>query len=87
MLAIVAIALVGFLMLSGRMRYTRSLRVFVGCFVLFGASAIAALFTDVGGERSIQVPVAIAAENAQPQRDLPPSKESPYSRASVMRNR
>ena len=39
--AIIAVAFIGFLMLSGRVDVRRALQVIFGCFLLFGASSIA----------------------------------------------
>ncbi len=44
--AIIAVAVVGFMMLSGRMNWRYGATVIVGCFVLFGAATI------VGGIRT-----------------------------------
>lgn len=82
-LAIIAVALVGFLMLSGRLVFLQSLRVIVGCFVLFGASAIAALLMGSADETWVPARIAVDTENAQPREELPPSDYSPYSRASA----
>ncbi len=38
--AVIAVATVGFLMLTGRIEWRRGLTVIVGCFVIFGAVAI-----------------------------------------------
>jgi type IV secretion system protein VirB2 len=40
--AVIAVAAVGFLMLTGRIDWRRGLTVVVGCFVIFGAAAIVA---------------------------------------------
>jgi type IV secretion system protein VirB2 len=40
--AVIAVAVVGFMMLSGRMNWRHGITVIVGCFVLFGAAAIVA---------------------------------------------
>ncbi len=40
--AVVAVAVVGFMMLSGRMNWRHGITVIVGCFVLFGAATIVA---------------------------------------------
>ena len=40
--AVIAVAAVGFLMLTGRIEWRRGLTVIVGCFVIFGAVAIVA---------------------------------------------
>ncbi|MEP7210987.1 MAG: TrbC/VirB2 family protein [Alphaproteobacteria bacterium] len=40
--AVIAIAIVGFMMLTGRMNWKHGITVILGCFILFGASAIVA---------------------------------------------
>ena len=40
--AVIAVAVVGFLMLTGRIEWRRGLTVIVGTFIIFGASAIVA---------------------------------------------
>jgi type IV secretory pathway VirB2 component (pilin) len=40
--AVVAVAIVGFMMLTGRMNWRHAITVIVGCFILFGAAAIVA---------------------------------------------
>lgn len=40
--AVIAVAAVGFLMLTGRVDWRRGLTVVVGCFIIFGAVAIVA---------------------------------------------
>lgn len=40
--AVIAVAMVGFLMLTGRIEWRRGLTVVVGCFIIFGATAIVA---------------------------------------------
>lgn len=41
-IAVIAIAAVGFMMLTGRMNWRYGATVIIGCFILFGASAIVA---------------------------------------------
>jgi type IV secretory pathway VirB2 component (pilin) len=38
--AVIAVAAVGFLMLTGRVEWRRGLTVVIGCFIIFGATAI-----------------------------------------------
>jgi type IV secretory pathway VirB2 component (pilin) len=45
-LCVIAVATVGFLMLSGRLPVRQGLRVVVGCFILLGAPIIASTFTS-----------------------------------------
>lgn len=40
--AVVAVAMVGFMMLTGRMNWRHGVVVVLGCFILFGAAAIVA---------------------------------------------
>lgn len=40
--AVIAVAVVGFMMLTGRMNWRHGITVIVGCFVLFGAASIVA---------------------------------------------
>jgi type IV secretion system protein VirB2 len=40
--AVVAIAVVGFMMLTGRLEWRRGITVILGCFIIFGAAAIVA---------------------------------------------
>ena len=40
--AVIAVAVVGFMMLTGRIEWRRGLTVVIGCFVIFGAAAIVA---------------------------------------------
>lgn len=44
--AVIAVAMVGFMMLTGRMRWKQGATVVLGCFILFGAATI------VGGIRA-----------------------------------
>ena len=47
--AVIAVAVVGFLMLTGRMDWRRGLTVVVGCFIIFGAAAIVAGIRSAAG--------------------------------------
>lgn len=50
--AVIAVAIVGFMMLTGRMDWRRGITVVVGAFILFGAAAIVAgLRTVASGVR------------------------------------
>ena len=40
--AVIAVAVVGFMMLTGRMNWKHGITVIIGCFILFGATAIVA---------------------------------------------
>ena len=47
--AVIAVAAVGFLMLTGRIEWKRGLVVVIGCFIIFGAAAIVAGIRQVAG--------------------------------------
>src|SRR4051794_2600811 len=47
--AVIAVAVVGFLMLTGRMDWRRGLTVVVGCFIIFGAVSIVAGIRSMAG--------------------------------------
>jgi type IV secretory pathway VirB2 component (pilin) len=57
--AVIAVASVGFLMLTGRIDVRRALQVVFGCFILFGASNIAqGIMAGINGYGAQQVPDA-----------------------------
>jgi type IV secretory pathway VirB2 component (pilin) len=47
--AVIAVAAVGFMMLTGRMDWRRGLTVVIGCFIIFGAAAIVAGIRSMAG--------------------------------------
>ncbi len=47
--AVIAVAAVGYLMLTGRIEWRRGLTVVFGCFIIFGATAIVAGIRSVAG--------------------------------------
>ena len=79
-LATIAIAVVGLLMLQGRLAWRQGARVVVGCFILFGARSIATglhgLSADAigGGETRL---VASPAPQPPPAQPLPAPSSSP----------
>jgi type IV secretion system protein VirB2 len=40
--AVIAVAITGFMMLSGRVNWRHGITVIIGCFIIFGAAAIVA---------------------------------------------
>ncbi len=87
-IAIIAIACVGFFMLSGRIDIRRGLSVVVGCFLLFGARDIAeglrsaALSDNVVMVSSVPPPPAFANPAPKPPA---PNGYDPYAGAAVTR--
>ena len=85
-LCVIAVALVGFAALGGRLPVRMGARAVLGCFVVLGAPVIAAALMWQGEEPSPQVVYqaeSVAAEPARP--DLPPADYDPYSGASLRR--
>ena len=89
-IAVIAVAAIGLLMLNGRIDGRRGATVVTGCFLLFGAPAIAAglrglvtapdaVVAAPAVDSSITAPVAVAAPKP------PPTPYDPYAGASIMR--
>ena len=81
-IAVIAVACVGLMAISGRVSIRYGLTVVLGCFILFGASTIVAGIQSFigGGDRA--VPPATAAPPALPALP-PPQPYDPYAGASV----
>jgi type IV secretory pathway VirB2 component (pilin) len=87
--AVIAVASIGFLMLTGRIDIRRAAQVVIGCFILFGASSIAQGI--VGGVNSLGGQQASAAQATPPlvsppppaPTSLPPKAYDPYAGAAV----
>ena len=91
-IAIIAIAAIGYSMLSGRISARRGLTVVLGCFVVFGAPAIAlgiaSATSKVAGERYLDPPIDVVRSEPQFSPPLPspsPANADPYAGASVGR--
>ena len=88
-IAVIAIASIGFLMLSGRTDVRRAAHMIVGCFVIFGASAIAsgmvgAISRVSDSDAVVQAPTpppAVAPPVGYPNSN--PSAFDPYAGAAV----
>ncbi|WP_336297266.1 TrbC/VirB2 family protein [Sphingomonas sp. 7/4-4] len=85
--AVISVASVGFMALSGRVDLRRAVTVIVGCFVLFGAPGIVAGLRDLAGGGSASVlasspplPADLSRLNTRPQR---PADYDPYAGAAV----
>ena len=85
-LAIIAVACVGLAMLTGRTDVRRSAHVLFGCFIIFGASAIASgLRTASGGTSSQLADAEVMASPAPPPAypSAPATPFDPYAGAAV----
>ncbi|WP_084140336.1 TrbC/VirB2 family protein [Brevundimonas nasdae] len=89
-LAVIAVASVGLLMLSGRINLRRGVTVVLGCFILFGAANIArGLRSALAATSQNMVIAATPAALPLPELEPPPSLETgasdPYAGASLRR--
>ncbi|TXC73384.1 TrbC/VirB2 family protein [Sphingorhabdus soli] len=82
--AVIAIALVGFAMLSGRIDWRRGLMAVAGCFLLFGAPAIVAGLLG-SREWSGGGAVVATAPATEPIAKPLPENYDPYAGASLIR--
>jgi len=86
-LCVLAIALVGFSMLTGRISIRRGGQVILGCFLLLGAPVIASSILGVmtPGQHSAHTPANTVVYEAQPREELEPANNNPYTNASLRR--
>lgn len=87
-IAIIAVAAMGLLMLSGRLELRRGITVVLGCFILFGATGIAAALTGLGRAGTQANPTAVPDSSPLTQQvkaASPPASSAydPYAGASV----
>lgn len=86
-LCIIAIAILGLMMLTGRFPVRQGLRVILGCFLLLGAPVVAAAFGGIWQQASSPPPApSIAVSEPDPRADLPPADYDPYAGASLRRD-
>lgn len=65
-IAVLAIAFLGYEMLTGRISMSHALRVVLGCFILLGSSAIARGLIDAGHGVEKAAPVGLPTSTASP---------------------
>lgn len=83
-LCVIAVAILGMAMLTGRIAPRRGVQVIMGCFVLLGASVMAGQLHDFANDGPAEAPVALVIENEVPL-PLPPADYDPYAGASLRR--
>jgi type IV secretion system protein VirB2 len=86
MVAIIAVAALGFMMLTGRVDYRRGATVILGCFILFGASSIVAgIQAALAGADQREYASVASSEPAPSPITIPPDlpRYDPYAGASV----
>jgi type IV secretory pathway VirB2 component (pilin) len=85
-LCVIAVAVLGLLLLSGRLRVRRSVEVVLGCFLLLGAGLLAVQLQQLAGQAGESGmaggPQAILPEPAETP-PLPPANSDPYAGASL----
>jgi type IV secretion system protein VirB2 len=86
-LCVIAVAILGFTMMTGRLPIRQGARVVLGCFILLGAPAIASGIAGswAGGEGSTTVSAGTPRLVFE-REELPPATENPYARASLRRD-
>ena len=84
-LCVLAVAILGMLMLTGRLPLRQGGHVILGCFVLLGAPVIAAQIVGVSQERRNYVvePEPVVSEVLPPREDMPPADYNPYASATM----
>jgi len=83
-LCIIAIAFVGFMLMSGRIAVREAIRVALGCFILLGAPAIAlGLQTLAGDAAQSSMKGVPSVSTVPPVQNLPPANYDPYAGASL----
>lgn len=90
-IAVLAVAAVGLLMLSGRLELRRSITVVTGCFILFGAGGITGTITRLSEAESqrvaLVVPPTPVLQQPPPTSAPSPTAYDPYAGASVPTHR
>ncbi|MEP0189663.1 MAG: TrbC/VirB2 family protein [Erythrobacter sp.] len=87
-LCVLAVAFVGFVMLTGRMPVRMGLRVVLGCFVLLGAPVIASGLINLAGSGQKAITVVEVNQAPNPaEKELEPTRYNPYAQASVRDDR
>lgn len=83
--AIIAVASIGFLMLSGRLDVRRAAQVVLGCFIVFGASTAAGGLQLLVQDQAVAsaVPPAVALPPPAPQ-SAPAAAYDPYAGAALI---
>ena len=88
--AVIAVAAIGFSMLTGRVDVRRAAEVVIGCFIIFGASAIATGISSAVSGSSDQVAQSVRPAAPMylpgpqtPYPAVPPATYDPYAGASV----
>lgn len=86
-LCVIAIALLGIMMLAGRLPLRNGARIILGCFTLLGAPVIAADLAQAwrDDEPTSSEPIIVQSDLGA-REELPPADYNPYARATMRRD-
>ncbi|MEO1920831.1 MAG: TrbC/VirB2 family protein [Sphingomonadaceae bacterium] len=88
LLAIIAVAVVGLMLLTGRLAARQAAKVAIGMAIVFGAPTIAGGLLDAAGEGTLPNSGNVKVETPESARgDLPPSDYNPYAGAALRDDR
>lgn len=87
-LCVIAVAVLGMMMLTGRIPVRQGLQVVLGCFLLLGASTVAAGLQEFGDSARANSGEAVIVpdDGLAQRRPLPPARYDPYAGASLRRD-
>lgn len=86
-LCVLAVAFVGFMLMTGRLALREGVRVAIGCFTLLSAPIIAAgLHTAAGDVDAVNSPKELIIETAPAPSPPPSASYDPYAGASLARD-
>lgn len=83
--AVLAVAWFGMVMMQGRIEWRSGVRIIMGCFILFGAPAIAKGVIDAALGRYAQPMAATAVQPAPTMTAAPAPQFDPYAGAALPR--
>lgn len=84
-LCVLAVAIIGLVMLTGRLPVRMVARTILGCFILLGAPAIASALMLVDRGNHLSATAGLERASPPPRANLPPANNDPYSGASLRR--
>jgi type IV secretory pathway VirB2 component (pilin) len=83
--AVIAVALFGFGMLTGRLDVKSGLRLVLGAFILFGAPSIAREIAGIVRGDGVAAPEDLVASQSPPPPAVPDKGDDPYAGAALVR--
>jgi type IV secretion system protein VirB2 len=87
-LAVIAVAIIGILLLAGRLAARQAAQVAIGIAIVFGAPTIAAGLIDTAGDPTAPATELVSTKPVESAREaLPPSDYNPYAGAALRDDR